>query len=64
MRLMWTKRGKACLKLIFITKTNCESMSIDLLALRSVQLEVSEKTPQRRHEKSPNVTRYMLKRGL
>ena len=25
--LMWTKRGKACLILIFSTNTNCESMA-------------------------------------
>ena len=32
--LMWTKREKACLILIFSTKTNCESM-----AYRSIRSE-------------------------
>ena len=44
--LTWTKRGKACMILIFSTNTNSEDWSIDSLGLRNVQQEVSEKLPQ------------------
>ena len=39
---IWTKRVKARLILIFNANTNGETLPIDLLGLRNVQLEVSE----------------------